>query len=149
MSRETACRRIVANLESIEREPAEPRKQRLDKASELDSLKQQLAQARQDSVATGSGAGRRPSRGRLVGIGLDIISAVGQVIADDSSHEIRELERSLARAMAEFNRLIGEIRIKDRLVDDQQAEFDRFDCFALGFSHEVLNIRSGDKVIYA
>ena len=148
MSRETLCRRIVGNLRDLE---SELKALRTQAAGVRDEVRLPNAR-RSDEIEESSGTGfpgRRPSRGGRVGIALDIISALGQVLANDNSDVIRDLERDIVELERQLDAINKTIREKEKLVRDQQDEFNRHDCFGMGFSHEVLNIRSADQVLYA
>ncbi len=135
---EVLCERIVGNLEALGRELIELRRQARRREDDIAAIRGNLAEAVERGNG-GSGIGRRPTR-RRDGIGLDIISAIGQVIGSDNSAEIDRLEQQIADAESDLARLEHEIADKERLIADEQSDFVRYNCYDLGHSHEVLNL---------
>ena len=149
MSRVELCRRIVGNIENLDQELAELRRLKSRLENSQRRADEDLSAALDQSLGTGSGPGRRPSRGGRIGTGLDIISAIGQVIANDNSAEVHRLQSEVHRLGAQIREVENRIAGKLYALRDQQAEYNRFDCFDLGFSHAVLDARSAGQILTA
>ena len=109
MSRETSCRRIVENLRDLERELIGLRKQAERVEERLREQRDELSKEIDNSAGHG-GLDRRPSRGGRVGFVLDIIAALGQVLANDNSDAIRLLERDIAQSTSQLDATVFAIR---------------------------------------
>ena len=139
MSRYDICQRIVANIQSMKSELDALENDRRNLELRLQRRQDELDRIFDDALEPGLPIGRAPKRPGRVGTGLDIIGALGQVLNDDSPRVIRELQSEIGAFMHELERVEEQIRRKSELIRNQQGEFNRYGCFNLGFSHEVLN----------
>lgn len=141
MSREVFCQRIVDNIEDIRAELEPLRRRRDEFKAELANQQSNLDQAIHDASEPSFGVGRLPRRRNPVGIGVDVLSAIGEVLTDDSVEEIRRLRSRIEELSREIDRIDDQIGQKESLLQEQHSAFNQNACYDLGFSHEVLNVR--------
>lgn len=131
MNRDSVCRRIVGNIEGIDAERKFLKERRDRLKIDLANARSKLGREISDRSGSGAGSLRVPRRRNPVGIGLDIISAIGQTI-HNNREDVRALESRVAEISRELEHVENEIRQKEFNLRDQQSEFNRFECFDLG-----------------
>ena len=150
MSRETICRRVVGNLDDYDREVRRLRKDEVRLNNELAKLDQDMSAALMRSVEGSSGVGRRPAiggRGGRGGSAFDILTGVGGALLNDNSSEVRRINEQARQTKKDLDDIIRQIDHILQNVRRQQSEFNEFQCYNLGYSHEVLNVRSADGLL--
>ena len=144
------CSRAVGNLEDYERTLEDLRDDRRRQTAELEKVERELANERMRSVEGGSGIGRRPTaggRGGRAGTAFDIIAGVGSALLSDNSARIRELADEVSQLKKKLDDVNNRISRVLQNVHRMHTEFNEYQCYNLGYSHEVLNIRPSDRVV--
>ncbi len=143
-SREVLCSRIDDNLKTLMSELSNLR----DRQGELDRDAIRAIQTVQSAEseltaaeAAGGGVARAVSRGSFTAA-LTVIGAVGHNrLVSEAQAKLRTAEAALARIVREQSAVRRRENDKLHIVRQQQTDWNRLDCFDLGFSHGVLNIR--------
>ena len=96
------------------------------------------------------GSGSRSEQSKLPRALRRPFGVIGTTVVDafDRVHKIGKAERTINQLRAQvrsvksmIDRAERSIQEKERLIKQSQGSYTRHDCFALGFSHEVLNAR--------
>ena len=141
MIRQKTCELVTDNIVNIGRELNALRDQSRAVKARLDRLERRRDAVFRDAYDSSSNIGRVPRRRDRLDRDLDIVSAIGQVLKDESSRRIQSLESEISDAQRRLERIEGGIRQRQIILRDQQGEFNGYECYDLGFSHEVLNVR--------
>ena len=150
MSRDMICSRVVGNLEDYERERDDLQKEVQKFESLIAHRKRELANEQTQSVGGGIGVGRRPAaggRGGRAGALFDIATGIGGALLSDNSRRIRELQDQIATDNSRLKDLKRELNILEQNARRMRGEFNKYECYNLGYSHEVLNTRSTDGAV--
>ncbi|MEM6496848.1 MAG: hypothetical protein AAF709_08985, partial [Pseudomonadota bacterium] len=126
------------------------RDNRRRKMAELENVARELADERMRSVEGGSGVGRRPAaggRGGRAGTAFDIIAGVGAALLSDNSGRISQLEDQARWYRNKLADLSGRISGVEQNVRRMHSEFNAYQCYNLGYRHEVLNIRCSEPTV--
>ena len=140
MNRKTLCTRIVGNVTDIHQELKQLRKQLRRSQSKIYSLQQEIGTIIRGANGQATSIARLPKRLGSYGVALDVLGAIAQVATDDSAQRIQALQSEISALQREGKSIEDAIRLKERLLQDQQGEFNSFQCYDMGFSHEVLNL---------
>lgn len=150
MSRDMICSRVVGNLEDYDRERGKIDDDIADIKSRIAKRERELADEQTQSVGGGIGVGRRPvagGRGGRAGALFDIATGIGSALLSDNSRRIRELRDQIARDNSRLKDLKRELNILEQNARHMRGEFNKYECYNLGYSHEVLNTRSTDGAV--
>ena len=150
MSRDMICSRVVDNLEDIKREREKFDSQMADIERLIARRERELANELTQSVGGGIGVGRRPAasgRGGRAGALFDIATGIGGALLSDNSRRIRELQDQIVNDKIELGKLRRKIDNLEQNVRRLRGDFNKYQCYALGYSHEVLNTRSTDGAV--
>lgn len=140
MNRETLCIRIVSNVTGIHQEISELRNRRTTKQDEVQRRQNEIGAIIRGANGQATSIARLPKRLGSYGVALDVLGAIAQVATDDSAQRIQALQSEISALQREGKSIEDAIRLKERLLQDQQGEFNSFQCYDMGFSHEVLNL---------
>ncbi len=140
MNRETLCTRIVSNVTGIHQELKQLRKQLRRSQSKIYSLQQEIGTTIRGANSQATSIARLPKRLGSYGVAMDVLGAIALVATDDSAQRIQALQSEISALQRERKSIEDAIRLKERLLQDQQGEFNSFQCYDMGFSHEVLNL---------
>lgn len=141
MDRQELCKRIEQNLKDLNAELKFLREKEDKLRRDLDQLQRDHYSATLDSMAPSGGPGRQPKRRERIGIGLDVVTAIGQVLTDDSLDRLRKIEAQMAAKKRELADAEHRINQKVQVVQESQSKLTEFDCFDFRVSHELMNIR--------
>ncbi len=141
-NRNDLCRDIVGEIRDLVREYGLLSERLADIQVRGDRVNGRLAELERErsSVSSASLPARIIDKSP-VGVGVSILEAIAK------SRKLAQLDSQIAnlaqqrdRLRSAWSRTEGQRAAKLRLIRQYQSNFNQYDCFDLGFSHEVLNM---------